>query len=292
MAVSFDGSIASGGAPYGRRWTAALGIHEIPTRMTFACAADGLVVGGRDLLNDDLYYWSETGGYEYFDPPPNTQECAVRGISADGNIAVGRCQGGTGFRWTRGNPAALSFGFVLVPEAVSADGRTIVGGGNAPNRYHRWTARGFLSFGQEVGSAEAVSADGWRILGSNNGESYIWDPVTGVRDLRAYLVSLGLTDAGAWSSLRANRVSWNGTVLAGSGHNPQGQPQIWYARIPAFCYANCDGSTTAPAMNVADFTCFLRKFAQNDVYANCDNDASLNVADFTCFLEKFAAGCP
>src|SRR5437773_2686222 len=27
------------------------------------------------------------------------------------------------------------------------------------------------------------------------------------------------------------------------------------------CYANCDGSTVAPILNVNDFTCFLNKFA-------------------------------
>jgi hypothetical protein len=61
------------------------------------------------------------------------------------------------------------------------------------------------------------------------------------------------------------------------------------------CYANCDGSTTEPILNVADFTCFLGKFAAGDPYANCDGSTTepiLNVADFTCFLNKFAAGCP
>jgi hypothetical protein len=61
------------------------------------------------------------------------------------------------------------------------------------------------------------------------------------------------------------------------------------------CYANCDGSTAAPALNVADFTCFLQRFAAGDAYANCDNSTAtptLNVADFTCFLQKYAAGCP
>jgi hypothetical protein len=60
------------------------------------------------------------------------------------------------------------------------------------------------------------------------------------------------------------------------------------------CYANCDGSTTEPILNVADFTCFLSKFAAGDPYANCDGSTTepiLNVADFTCFLSKFAAGC-
>jgi hypothetical protein len=60
------------------------------------------------------------------------------------------------------------------------------------------------------------------------------------------------------------------------------------------CYANCDGSTTPPVLNVADFTCFLTKFAAGDPYANCDGSTTppvLNVADFTCFLTKFAGGC-
>jgi hypothetical protein len=64
---------------------------------------------------------------------------------------------------------------------------------------------------------------------------------------------------------------------------------------PPPCYANCDASTSAPVLNVADFTCFLTKFAAGDAYANCDASTSvpvLNVADFTCFLQKFAAGCP
>jgi hypothetical protein len=61
------------------------------------------------------------------------------------------------------------------------------------------------------------------------------------------------------------------------------------------CYANCDNSTTHPVLNVADFSCFLQRFAAGDPYANCDNSTQppvLNVADFTCYLQNFAAGCP
>jgi photosystem II stability/assembly factor-like uncharacterized protein len=64
---------------------------------------------------------------------------------------------------------------------------------------------------------------------------------------------------------------------------------------PSPCYANCDGSTTAPILNVADFTCFLQRFAAGESYANCDESTQppvLNVADFTCFLQSFATGCP
>ena len=64
---------------------------------------------------------------------------------------------------------------------------------------------------------------------------------------------------------------------------------------PTPCYANCDNSTAQPVLNVADFTCFLQRFAAGESYANCDQSTTqpaLNVADFTCFLQRFAQGCP
>jgi hypothetical protein len=70
------------------------------------------------------------------------------------------------------------------------------------------------------------------------------------------------------------------------------------------CYANCDGSTIAPILNVDDFTCFINEFAlasslpvaqQIEHYANCDGsqvEPVLNVDDFTCYINQFAIGCP
>jgi hypothetical protein len=69
------------------------------------------------------------------------------------------------------------------------------------------------------------------------------------------------------------------------------------------CYANCDGSTIPPILNVEDFSCFINEFAvaqslppaqQVEHYANCDGSTTppvLNVEDFTCFINAFAAGC-
>jgi hypothetical protein len=60
------------------------------------------------------------------------------------------------------------------------------------------------------------------------------------------------------------------------------------------CYANCDGSTTLPFLNVDDFVCFQQSFAAGASYANCDNSTNipvLNVNDFVCFQQAFAAGC-
>jgi hypothetical protein len=62
----------------------------------------------------------------------------------------------------------------------------------------------------------------------------------------------------------------------------------------AACYANCDGSTAPPVLNVNDFSCFLNRFAAGDSFANCDGSTTppiLNVLDFLCFLNAFAAGC-
>jgi hypothetical protein len=70
------------------------------------------------------------------------------------------------------------------------------------------------------------------------------------------------------------------------------------------CYANCDGSTVEPLLNIDDFACFINQFAlaqelpaaqQVTHYANCDASTAvpvLNVDDFTCFINAFALGCP
>jgi hypothetical protein len=64
------------------------------------------------------------------------------------------------------------------------------------------------------------------------------------------------------------------------------------AACPGTCYANCDGSTTQPVLNVNDFVCFQSRFASADPYADCDHSSTLNVNDFVCFQQQFAAGCP
>jgi murein tripeptide amidase MpaA len=67
------------------------------------------------------------------------------------------------------------------------------------------------------------------------------------------------------------------------------------ARTIAPCYANCDGSTVSPILNISDFACFLNSFAAGGSYANCDGSTVspvLNISDFACFLNAFAAGCP
>jgi hypothetical protein len=61
------------------------------------------------------------------------------------------------------------------------------------------------------------------------------------------------------------------------------------------CYANCDGSSTPPILNVNDFICFNNLYAAGSSLANCDGSTIvpvLNVNDFNCFTNLYAAGCP
>jgi Immunoglobulin domain len=87
-----------------------------------------------------------------------------------------------------------------------------------------------------------------------------------------------------------------GAPIALWGVGPPGGPYLINLTGVCFgtCYANCDGSTTPPILNVLDLACFLNRYAQGDPWANCDGSTTppiLNVADMACFMNLFAAGC-
>jgi hypothetical protein len=111
--------------------------------------------------------------------------------------------------------------------------------------------------------------------------------------------NLSLALPGTWGDTVARDVWTDGATLniVGYGFNVQtGRTEalLWTRSLIGPCYPNCDASTTPPILNIADFSCFLQKFAAGDPYANCDGSSIepvLNVADFSCFLGKFAAGC-
>jgi len=77
----------------------------------------------------------------------------------------------------------------------------------------------------------------------------------------------------------------NGCGLTGTGAS--------ITVLPA-CYANCDGSTIPPVLNVSDFVCFMNRYRVWDPYANCDDSSvppRFNVSDFICFMYKYSVGC-
>jgi hypothetical protein len=147
------------------------------------------------------------------------------------------------------------------------------------------------------------------VFSTNNQALMAWDPVGGLTmvyrkgdDLSSVVgfspdsISMGAPGNGNAEG-GSNMLADNGWFTFGVSFSIQGtNSAIVRGKLPAAasCYANCDGSTTAPILNVADFTCFLQKYAAGDPYANCDASTTppvLNVADFTCFLQKYAAGC-
>lgn len=61
------------------------------------------------------------------------------------------------------------------------------------------------------------------------------------------------------------------------------------------CYANCDGSTAPPVLNINDFICFMARYNAQDPRANCDGTTAapiVTINDQICFQAAFVAGCP
>jgi hypothetical protein len=112
--------------------------------------------------------------------------------------------------------------------------------------------------------------------------------------VEAYMSSLGQTpsaDAFLAEARRQSRALWRPQYTAGAFNT---WAQQAFGLGTQSCYANCDGSTAAPLLNVADFTCFLTRFSSGDPWANCDASTQapvLNVQDFSCFLQRYSAGC-
>lgn len=243
------------------------------------------------------------------------------GISADGSTAVGdRWSSETTpmapVRWTASEgivdlsiaPGGVSpYGYAF---AASSDGSVIVGGTSAADAIQGeyeavlWTRDGAVHpLGFLPGAvlpafsiATGVSADGRVVVGMSDPTGpFVWDPDHGMRSLTQLLLQAGISEVSHWRLDIVSGVSADGSTIVGNGTNPQGRDEAWLVRIGDTCYANCDGSTAAPVLNIGDFMCFLNRFAADDPYANCDGSATppvLNVNDFSCFLNRFAAGCP
>lgn len=186
--------------------------------------------------------------------------------------------------------------------------------------------------GQVTRGVFVWSDDDWVPIGITNSSplvSTVWDDGSGP----------ALYIAGHFSTVNGASMprvaSWNGVTWRGAGFVPGSDisvlggftddlghvlyaggtfpnspnPHLRFAEYRTcydveLCYANCDGSTSEPILNVEDFMCFINEFAlahslpyeqQVASYANCDNSTTapvLNFDDFTCFINKFAAGCP
>lgn len=267
-ASSSSGDIGSEGF----RWTSSggmQGLGDLPPSSRFYSEANGIsddgttIVGasGRANIVTELeaFRWTSSGGMEglgYLEGPGFAS--AAHAASADGSVIVGSSEVASGFaafRWTSSEGMVglgnLPDGYGSGAESVSADGATIVGtiigGTNALGEEtleaFRWTSDGGmvglgdLPGGDLLSRAHDVSADGSVVVGSGHDDSgfraMIWDEANGMRRLDQVLVDLGLGPAVAgWDLDHAYSISADGMVIVGSGRNPSGQFEAWYAVIP------------------------------------------------------------
>jgi uncharacterized membrane protein len=290
-------------------WTPTEGMVPAPIT-AYAVSGNGAVIGGSYGSTGAAIWSASTGRVDLGYLPGHTGQPATRvlSLSYDGSVAVGEAgveNGTRPFRWDQAHGMQTLQPLFGAGEtranAVSADGRTVVGVHSEDGAGgFRLTDAGVFIF-SIYGNAKAVSADGWVIVGAGSPTfgSFVWDPVHGFRDIEQMLLAAGINAVEPYRLTSAMGVSADGSVIVGNANGPDGMPHPWIVHIPSFCYANCDGSTATPALNVLDFNCFLNKFtagmggdAASLVYANCNNDEGLNVLDFNCFVNKFVQGCP
>jgi probable HAF family extracellular repeat protein len=267
-AVSSDGSVIVGMAsgqrqPY--RWTQATGMVAMTGMPSVSSGVAGLSGDGSVAVgaliqspNTLAVRWTQaTGPVDLgFMPGGRPGAAQALGVNADGSVIVGYGTIGTGsgttrsaFRWTT-QSGMVSLGglpgqtFWSEANAVSSDGAAVVGDAQWGTTTHaiRWTAGpGMIDLGVIAGggasSASAVNSDGSVIVGvcSLGGvdHAFLWTQQAGMVDLKSYLISLGATGLSGWSLDSATGISADGNTIVGTGTNPSGRQEGYYAVIPA-----------------------------------------------------------
>jgi probable HAF family extracellular repeat protein len=251
-----------------------------------AVSADGTVVvgvGHQSLSFDhQVFRWVSNSGMTLLgNTPTGATPIGVAGISADGTVVTGLAMNDSatyspGFRWSV-TQGMQELGFLpgatfARANAISADGRVIVGGANADRDSwaFRWTQEeGMQSLGDlpsnlrdgHAVEATAVSADGRIILGRiyeayylggevapdsqmpallNEAQTttdltdgaFIWTAATGMRNLKDVLINDYGLDLTGWTLDDVTGISADGRVIVGNGYDPQGQVEGWVATVP------------------------------------------------------------
>jgi hypothetical protein len=289
MGIQADGSLQS--------WSS-VPPHYVPAG-SFVAASGSLEPGGWALLlRDDgsIGYW---GMVNYVAVSQGIPEGPFIAVAAGANHnALALRQDGTIAQWgveSAGTPPSGAFTAIAAGYdygiALRIDGTLAAWGTNFSAGIQSPPVGQFIAISAGPSFAAAIRADGSLVAWGSAGGGALNVPTD-------TFVAVSVGDQ-VGMALRAD-----GTAAAwGSGFGPAAPIPRTYMAIAtgeqyaigiASCYPNCDRSTTSPALNVADFTCFLQRFAAGQPYANCDATTAppvLTVADFTCFLQKFALGC-
>ena len=319
--ISADGSTIAGNAgnhPY--RQSISSGPQNLGqfaggnSGLAFGLSGDGSITVGYandGSFTDRAFRWTSAGGMQSLGTLPGggSGGSGAYGISSDGSTIVGTSAGSWAnshaFRWTSAGGmqdlGVLFGGDHSHAYSASADGSAVAGFSNwvgdesSGYRAFRWTsAGGMQNLGVPPGAihsyANVISGNGLVVAGQANygvqnpSRPALWSPPLGMVDLTAYLSAHGVNMTG-WVLTDARGLSADGSALSGTGlYN--GLERAFLVRGlfgSATCYANCDGSTAAPALNVLDFACFINRFTAGDPVANCDASTTppvLNVLDF------------
>jgi uncharacterized membrane protein len=286
IAASLNGAALAGysqvdfsSAPRAVIWSGGV-VTDIGTLSTGGSAAndvsaDGLVVVGAS--GELPFRWTSGSGMQSLGLLQGWNAATASTVNSNGSIIAGVANTASGrklFRWTPGGgheELAPLAGNGPSAAGVSENGQIIAGVSGVS--VYRWTQSGGL---QDLGllpgyqrmTVTDMTPDGSVIIGYGAiqsfplfiNEAFVWTQGTGIIALDDFLTANGVATTG-WELRFGFGISTDGRTLVGLGTH-QNQEVGWIASLPSgSCYANCDGSTAQPILNVADFTCFLQRFA-------------------------------
>jgi probable HAF family extracellular repeat protein len=260
---------------------------------------DGSVIVGLgwDGCQARAFRWDENAGMADLGSFIVGRSSRANAVNADGSVIVGwdDAEDGSrrGARWVNGVESLLAApggAFLGGAEAVTPDGRVVVGGnagGLQYNQAYRWTEEhggeliGMLPNDDPLAGAYAfaVSDDG-RIVGGASGaegrEAFLWTRTTGMFKFQDYLADLGAEGLDGWILDTILAISSDGTRIAGWGY--RGQPP--FGRVQGFVVEGLPPFADTDADSVLDpvDNCTLLRNADQrdtdgDLYGNrCDPD--------------------
>ncbi|HYE62754.1 MAG TPA: hypothetical protein VD997_12230 [Phycisphaerales bacterium] len=261
--VSADGSVIGGiTLADGFRWTSSTGTQSVPGTLNgniWGVSGNGQYLVG-EVTDTQLpfarraFRWSEAGGLQELGFIDGSQSATARGVNGDGSVIVGSSvlPSSPGvlteaFRWTESG-GMVNLGSLSghprgsVAYRVTTDGSIVVGSvshSSLAEVAFRWTAAdGMVALGAHPSGggtvATGVSADGNVIVGTAAGDfGFIWTPAGRVADMKSYFLQLGLSQVAGWTLYDNFDVSDDGRVIVGTGVNPEGRIEGFYAVIPA-----------------------------------------------------------
>lgn len=268
-AVNEDGSVIVGEAneadgPLAVRWVALGGrqIERLPLpdgveghSSAFGISADGKTTVG--WLSHGLKVrparWTDTGATE-LELPGKIEFGQASGATADGSTIVGYLNLDhvrTAYMWKDGHGSALPLhdGWKeAAADSISADGAVVTGDCSPKHTAVAWRAGqpeelpNLVQFERAAGVSEAgtviVGTSGMVVHTFTGGKeqvvhqdsAVIWTQAEGIRKVEAVLVAAGV-DLGGWKLRSATGVSADGSVICGTGTNPDGKTEAWVADL-------------------------------------------------------------